>query len=373
MALSPVTPADTAEIVPAPTDRACDTVSKFVLALTQWDAWINFAVNGDGTATQNFLDWVGTGAGTTAGQLNAPTGLTASSDRTADVTVSWGGVSGAVYYNVYRGESSDTNAMTLLVANQTGTSYADTSATVGVHYWYAVRAYSGTQISAMSSAATGVRVATGTPASQDFFFGAADDAQTFVVPAGYTTMRIRAFGAGGLGGQHPSSSGLTPILSPSEPFGGGGGGASGSYNHVSGIPVLANDVFKIVVGKRETTATSGTTYVYKDSVGSATFVSATGGGDGANGYGPQPGAGGSPGVVGSNTFGGSSVNEANRSAGVAGSAGASTWGGAGGTAGAALSIDGMSYGAGGAGSKYQGSVAAPQIKASPGYVKITLT
>jgi len=373
MALSPVTPADTAEVAPAPTDRACDTVSKFVLALTQWDAWINFAVNDDGTVTQGFLDWVGTSTGTTSGTLGAPTGLIATSNRTDDVTVSWASVSGAAYYNVYRGDTSDTNAMTLLAANQTGTSYADTSAVIGTSYWYAVRAYSSSQISAMSTAVTGVRAATsggGTPSDQDYDFGAAATVYEFTVATGYHFMEVKAFGAGGSGAKRTKGPDYQPVLSTGDDIGDGGGGGSGSYNHVTRIPVNAGDKFYLRVGV-SATSSAVNTYVYKGSEGSATYVSAPGGGTGAEGFGYSPGAGGTAGILGANTFGGGSVNEADREAGHAGSPGASSWG-TNATGGAALTKSGLTYGGGGHGS-YLENYPAASLLGEGGFVRLTLT
>jgi len=374
MALSPVTPADTAEVAPAPTDRACDTVSKFILALTQWDAWINFAVNDDGTATQDYLDWIGTGTGTTAGQLNAPTGVSATTTRTTDVTVTWNQVSGAAYYNVYRGTGSDTSAMTLLAANQTGTSYADTSATVGVNYWYAVRAYSGTQISAMSTAVTGVVAVDtggGTPDPHNEDYSGASTAYPYTVPDGFHFMEVHAFGAGGYGAKRDGPT-YEPALSPGAAIGDGGGGGSGSYNHVTRIPVSPGDKFTIRVGVSSQGSSAGNTYVYKGTTeASATYVSAPGGGTGTKGSGYSPGAGGTAGPLGANTFGGGSVNESDREAGHAGQNGVSSYGTRA-TGGAALTKSGMTGGAGGSGS-YLANTADANLKGTDGFVRLTLT
>lgn len=374
MALSPVTPAESAEVVPAPTDRACDTVSKFIQFLNQWDSWINWAVNGDGTATQDFLDWIGTGTGTTAGTLNAPTGVAATTTRTTDVTVTWNPVSGAVYYNVYRGNGSDTSAMTLLAANQTGTSYVDASATVGVNYWYAIRAYSGTQISAMSSAVTGVVAVDtsggGTPAPHNEDFSGATSAYPYTIPAGFHFMEVHAFGAGGYGAKRDGPA-FDPVQTTGSAIGDGGGGGSGSYNHVTRIPVNPGDVFTIRVGVSSTTSAVNT-YVYKGATEtSATYVSAPGGGAGTKGSGYSTGAGGVAGPLGANTFGGGSVNESDREAGHAGQSGRSSYGTRA-TGGAALSKGGMTGGAGGSGS-YLANASDASLKGTDGFVRLTLT
>lgn len=373
MALSPVTPADSAEVVPAPTDRACDTVSKFIQFLTQWDLWINFAVNDDGTATQDYLDWIGTGTGTTAGTLNAPTGVAATTTRTTDVTVTWNSVSGAVYYNVYRGNGSDTSAMTLLAANVTDPTYVDASAVVGTNYWYAVRAYSGTQISAMSAAVTGVVAVDtsggGAPAPHDENYSGATSAYTYVIPAGFHFMEVHAFGAGGYGAKRDGPT-YEPALTPGSAIGDGGGGGSGSYNHVTRIPVAPGDTFTIRVGVSSTTSAVNT-YVYKGAETSATYVSAPGGGAGTKGSGYSPGAGGTAGPLGTNTFGGGSVNESDREAGHAGQSGRSSYGTRA-TGGAALSKSGMTGGEGGSGS-YLANTADANLKGTDGYVRLTLT
>lgn len=376
MALSPVTPADTAEVAPAPTDRACDTVSKFVLALTQWDAWINFAVNDDGTATQGYLDWIGTGTGTTAGQLNAPTGVSATTTRTTDVTVTWNPVSGAVYYNVYRGTSADTSSMKLLAGNQTGSSYVNLvgpTTVVGTNYWYAVRAYSGTQISAMSTAVTGVVALDtsggGTPAPFDRNFEG-EGLYSYVIPAGFHFMEVHAFGAGGYGADRDGPE-YDPVQAPGAAIGDGGGGGSGSYNHVTRIPVSPDDVFTVRVGKSVAGGTGETRVLKGSTEASATYVSAPGGGPGVKGRGYTVGAGGPAGALGSNTFGGGSVNEADREAGHAGQSGRSSYGTAA-TGGAALTKSGMTAGGGGVGS-YIAHTPSDNMKGTDGYVRLTLT
>lgn len=368
MATSPVRPSDTANIVPSPGDRACDTVSKFILALSLFDEWINFAVNGDGTATQDFLDWIGTGTGTTAGTLGAPAGLTASQNLTDNVTLSWGSVSGAVYYNVYRGETSDTNAMTLLAANQTVTSYVDTTPTTGTTYWYAIRAYSGTQISAMSSPASGVKKASGTPATLTLNYPQGTEDYHYVVPTGYTKMEVWAWGAGAPGSK-PSGPNPQPAQATGAPIGGGGGGGGGSFNRVTNIAVAPGDDLYVRVGVSAASAAVNT-IVFKGTPDSATFVSAPGGTAGTAPSGYSAGAGGAGGVLGSNTFGGGSINAAERTAGTAGANGSTTWGGAGGTGGAAITYGSLSYGKGGNGSylvNFSGTAG------DPGYVRLILT
>lgn len=91
--------------------------------------------------------------------LAAPTGVTATSDRTDGVLVSWTAVNGATHYRVSRAISA-TGSKTDLGSWQTGTSYLDTSATAGTTYYYFIRAATssgGANASGYSSSAQGVR------------------------------------------------------------------------------------------------------------------------------------------------------------------------------------------------------------------------
>jgi fibronectin type 3 domain-containing protein len=89
-------------------------------------------------------------------KLSAPTNLQASDGTYKDkVLLTWTASSGATSYNVYRATSSG-SAKTLL-GSPAGATYADTTATPGVTYYYWVKACIGTNCSAYSSFNTGWR------------------------------------------------------------------------------------------------------------------------------------------------------------------------------------------------------------------------
>jgi len=88
--------------------------------------------------------------------LAAPTNLQASDGTyTTKVQLSWTASSGATFYKVYRASSAG-GAKTLL-GSPVGTTFADTTATPGVTYYYWVKACSGIRLSAFSISNTGWR------------------------------------------------------------------------------------------------------------------------------------------------------------------------------------------------------------------------
>jgi len=88
------------------------------------------------------------GSGTPPANLAAPTGVATSGATASSLVVSWGAVSGAAGYNVYRGA---TKANATLVA---GTTYTDTGLAAGTTYSYAVRAVDANGAEGPASAAT---------------------------------------------------------------------------------------------------------------------------------------------------------------------------------------------------------------------------
>lgn len=91
--------------------------------------------------------------------LAAPTGVTATSDHTDGVLVTWSKVNGASHYRVARSTSAS-GTKTQLGSWSAATTYTDTSATAGTKYWYFVRAAtssSGANASAYSASAQGLR------------------------------------------------------------------------------------------------------------------------------------------------------------------------------------------------------------------------
>jgi hypothetical protein len=68
----------------------------------------------------------------------APAGLVVSGTGSGSVSLSWNAVSNADYYDVYRANTK-TSALGRVGNNITGTSWTDTTASVGVMYFYTVR------------------------------------------------------------------------------------------------------------------------------------------------------------------------------------------------------------------------------------------
>jgi hypothetical protein len=83
---------------------------------------------------------------------------------TDKVRVSWGAVSGATSYYVYRGSSASGAYSQINQGTATAQTYYDdrTASASGTHYWYRVRAYKGGQYSSVSAPDEGWR-GTGTP------------------------------------------------------------------------------------------------------------------------------------------------------------------------------------------------------------------
>ena len=354
MALPPFSPSDTAEIVPQPGDPACTVLSNMTQGLTILNQLAAYMFNQDKSLTQGFLDAIGaSGTG-----LNAPTGVNATDDRTDDVTVTWNAVSDAVYYQVFRGTSSDTSTHESRADNVSGLSYADTGGTADVTYWYSVRAIASNRISNLSTPDAGVKRSETAPAtfSQDFG-GDATGVYSFTVPAGqpYATMELLLWGAGGYGGNYYSVPG-TVYQGQTLVAHAGGGGAAGSHLRVTGITVAPGDVFYIRVGTRGTAASDGNTYVWKTSVNSAEYALATGGNNGSNGSLAGPGLGGTAlssstgtGGWGTNSLVGGTIDTSGGDTSAAGPAGTDAALTVGGTGGAAIVRGSSSAGAGGRG------------------------
>ena len=89
---------------------------------------------------------------------SAPISVSATDgSSTANATVSWAASSGATSYSVWRGTSSSSSSAMSLSSSVTTTSYADTSATPGVVYYYWVKAINASGTSGFSSSNTGYR------------------------------------------------------------------------------------------------------------------------------------------------------------------------------------------------------------------------
>jgi len=89
-------------------------------------------------------------------KLSPPTNLQASDGTYSNkVLVSWTASSGATFYKVYR--AARATGTRSLLGSPTGTTYNDTSATVGKTYYYWVVAYRGSRYSAFSGYNSGWR------------------------------------------------------------------------------------------------------------------------------------------------------------------------------------------------------------------------
>lgn len=80
----------------------------------------------------------------------APTGLAATAGN-AQVSLSWTAVSGATYYNLYRGASAGGEGTTPLKTGLTGTSYTDLGLTNGTTYFYKLSAANANGTSSQSA------------------------------------------------------------------------------------------------------------------------------------------------------------------------------------------------------------------------------
>jgi beta-glucanase (GH16 family) len=85
----------------------------------------------------------------------APTGVLASNGTTpTDIDVTWNAVSGATSYQVWRNTSATTASATDINSNVSGTSFDDTSVTVGTTYFYWIVASNGAGNSGYSTIAS---------------------------------------------------------------------------------------------------------------------------------------------------------------------------------------------------------------------------
>lgn len=336
----------------ATTDRMCEFFS-----------WL---MNEDGSlsdAAKEYFQVGGTGTGG-GSFLAAPSGVTATSDRTSDVRVTWGSVSAATSYSVYRGITSDTASMQLLATQSDTTPYLDTSATVGTIYFYAVVASNATLISGYSAVASGVRKSTGL---QNVETGNYGETVTVPVPTGATAMEVQLWAGGNKGGGNTRDGNtFVAVGAPLNAY--GGGGASGAFLRITGITVNDTQTFYLDVG-----GPGEPTVLYRGSVGSADRIIVNTGGAGGDATAGLPGtAGAAAASPGSTTIGGSTAAETSN--GNDGEDGVTT--GVGGAptnppaplGGAAVSYAGFSFGKGGKGQMLNGG-----LSGQAGYARILFT
>lgn len=289
-ALPPVSPADFESAEVKPGDRACDVISK-ISTLTRLSAeWYRWMMNDDQTPTRDYLDWAGAAGGT---GLEAPSNVTATSNSTTKVTVGWGSVEGATAYRVFRGLTADTRLMQQIGDEITTTSFedlgsAETGPDADVVYFYAVKAFNATLTSGFSGTASG-KMVTSTAPEDDSGEDYSDEItpRTITVPAGKNRMAVELWGGGGQGGDGPGAS-YDPV-SPNPTINPGGGGASGSYYHLTGIVVTAGETFVLTPG-----APGAVSRITRNADGTNAYANFGGpGGQGSYGLAP-PGTAGAP-------------------------------------------------------------------------------
>lgn len=289
-ALPPVSPADFESAEVKPGDRACDVISKLSTLSRLSAEWYRWMMNDDQTPTRDYLDWTGAAGGT---GLDAPSNVAATSNSTTKVTVTWGSVEGATAYRVFRGLTSDTRLMQQIGDEITTTSFedlgsAETGPDADVVYFYAVKAFNATLTSGFSGTASG-KMVTSTAPEDDSGEDYNDEVipRTITVPEGKNRMEVELWGGGGRGGDGPGAS-ITAVV-PGTIINPGGGGASGSYYHLTGIVVTAGETFVLNPG-----APGAVSRITRDADGTNAYATFGGtGGQGSYGVAP-PGTPGAP-------------------------------------------------------------------------------
>lgn len=322
---APILPEEACAIRVSPTSSPCEVAESAAKTTDILCRLLSWMINTDGEPGDAFKEWIGAiggGTGTGGGtSLAAPTGVVATSDRTTDVRVTWNSVSAATSYTVYRGTTADTAAMSAIASQSDTSPYLDTSAVVGTHYFYAVKASNALLNSGFSAVSEGVRAAaTLTPVT----YANPGTIKEVHPPTGATTMELWIWGGGGPGGHNTRGNNVfVPVGAPLNAY--GGGGASGSFMRITGITVSESESYFIDIG-----ASGEPTFVYRASVGGAESANATAGGAGGNATSGTPGTAGQPATSpGDCNFGGSSSVAAESTAGNEGDVGVTT--GVGGT------------------------------------------
>jgi len=360
MAAPPFLPAEIEALRVTPDSSPCakaTSAAKTTDALAALWAWM---MNADGTIADAYKEWVGTGGGGTSGtsDLVAPSGVTATSDRSEDIKVTWGSVAAATQYTVYRSLSSDTATMEAITGPLSVLTYNDVT-TAGTHYFYAVKASNALLNSGFSAVAEGVRIAgTGfTPIT----YADSTTRKDIIVPALANRMELRIWGGGNIGGTNS----VEGWVVSGTPLAFGGGGGSGAFLRVEGITVVAGEVYVLDVGKSAQPSS-----VYKATFGSANFATAPSGGAGGNGrsFNTQGVAGAAAASYGSSTLVGGTVNSTDSNVGNPGLAG-----GAGGAGGAAVTYGGALAGAGGNGNNIGVNYGGAPTPGNPGQIVVIFT
>lgn len=315
-ATPPFGPSDFKSLIPTAGSSWCSKMlalpGRLAVEVYQMVRW---AMNDDFSATTELKAWLGV----STSDITVPQNLTAT-DGTSDtsVTVSWTAAAGATSYQIFRAITND-SAVAAVIGSSVTTSYTDSSVTLGQVYFYWAKAVGNTGTSAFSNGDSGFSQVGSGAGSQTFL---ASD--TFVVPAGITSIDIEQWAGGGGGGGR----GRPPFGLPGTFFaaGGGGGGAFGSAT----IAVTPAETLTITIGAAAAGGGESTAGVNGSPVAvsrSTTVLLSSGGGFGGGSDDGGDGAGGAGGAVGTD----SSATAVVHTAGNAGAAGSGATGGAGGT------------------------------------------
>lgn len=243
---NPITPSTFKELTPNGSVSFCSNFKKFLRFFSVFYQWVSYAFDDTGMPTEAFKSDL---AGVTTVQVNSvpvkPTGLTASSDKSGLVALSWSTTSNATSYRVYRAETN-TIPESPIATGVTSTSYTDEVAEGTYYYW--IKAVNSLGVSPASDSATGTSLA-GTPETD---FTPVDDTNigveyTVEVPNGMTKLTVHAWAGGGGGAWGQKSPNWTPW--PADPAAqqallnqaGGGGGGGGGYAYRADIPVVAGE------------------------------------------------------------------------------------------------------------------------------------
>ena len=343
MATSPIVPDQFCSLRLSATASPCEQSTALKDFLDNFCTWYSWAFKADGSLSDEFASMIGDVSGSGGGgstTLSAPSNVAATSDRTSDVKVTWSAVSSASSYSVYRGGTSDTAAMEVIASGISGEddgglkSYKDEDASEGTVYYYALKAHNTLNNSGFSAVASGKKSASSGITPHTYTNTATPE--EFHIPAGATSMTIELWGPGGRGGNNTHSGW---IVAPNT-LAFGGGGASGSYMKITGVTVVAGEVWVLDPG-----APGSNTAIYKATHGSSVNAYATYGNPGGNAKSYTiPGAGGAAASSrGASALPSGTVDDAHSMVGNPGSSGTTTVAG---SAGAAISADGYSAGYG---------------------------
>jgi hypothetical protein len=312
MALPPVSISDWKSVIPTANSSWCakilQTPGRLAIYAYRTAAW---AMNADGTATDDFRTWLGLD---TTDEISSPTNVTATDGTSsANVTVSWTSVTGASFYKVYRSTGSTFSAATLL-GTSTTTSYVDTSVTADQVYYFWVVATNSAGDSTESTPDTGYAQSGG---ANSISF---TSSSLWTVPSGVTSLTgCVVYGKGGNGGSREYQ-----LWVPPGTYIAGGGGGGGEYC-IGTIPVTAGESLSITVDSTSSAIVRGSTTLISCYAGANGSGGSTGGGGGAGGGSSVAGI----------TDG--TVTSVTRNPGVAGTAGAGATGGVGGATNPVLS------------------------------------